>query len=147
MSINHMSRTSVLVLIGALSLAGCAADSLELEAELERESLTEVTVSFQTRSAAAAAAAALEGLNDGSLVLSVLDDGASFDALATDAGIVLLADSPKLLGRGEPADELTYDKDQWSCVGHCGEATEVCACDYWCFLFGDCCPDYHSVCE
>jgi hypothetical protein len=49
-----------------------------------------------------------------------------------------------------PALDLTATtahSANYSCVGRCGETQPYCACDYWCFLFGDCCGDYYYVCE
>lgn len=34
-----------------------------------------------------------------------------------------------------------------SCSGYCGtQAPGGCWCDYWCYYYGDCCPDKFSIC-
>ena len=160
MFIAKTSCTPVLVLISALSLAGCESATVEqlpgekLPAPAQPAELIEITATFASPADAEAAVASLERLHDGSAVLAFVDGGASFDARVTESAVSRLIEDSTLVtvdrwkdgSVSTPADEEPQYKN-FSCVGYCGgESPGGCFCDSWCWVFGDCCPDYFDVC-
>lgn len=133
------------VLIGALCLTGCLA-AAEDDTPSKHQSRFEITVAFETVADAEAAAAAIERMDDGSIVLTSVTRAASFDVLVTDDAQTWLFDQPTLISTDEAQVDRGYEKNVPSCVGNCGEWMDVCGCDDWCVIFGDCCPDYYNYC-
>ena len=137
---------SVLVLLPALSLAGCMVEADYEDGPVSRDIRSEVTVTFESPAAAEAAALSLERMDDGTMVLALADDGSTLEVLATTAAESWLLANPTLVTMDEPAPAKDQDKGAGSCIGYCGEWAEVCGCDAWCVIFGDCCFDYYEVC-
>ena len=147
--------SSVLAVIGALSLVCCAVED-DTTSSGPDAPVVAATIAFMSPAAAEAGAASLERLDDGSMVLAFNSDGVSFEAVVTEAALLQLGENPKLdiviRATEQSPDGSVHEKDfnpLHSCVNQCGNehSSGECFCDGWCILFGDCCIDYYDVCE
>lgn len=128
--------TALVIVSGGASFIGCndlTSESIPVDVSLKRYSVEIAT--FASPHDAEATARALEARKDGSTLLLIERDQATFEALITRSTRAWLLKNPKLVNLKKPEPAVTN-----GCPRNPGDdRIGPCFCDGACWIFGDCC--------